>query len=122
MPDEVKEIFEEAVTILTIVKKLREAKRSTAPISAKLFQASELAMRNLPPRGEPPADAHAADAFTSAIRFWARRAAASQNYDQWEEMAWRARDAVPDFPGDPIRVFENAFEGLRLRDGSLLLT
>ncbi|TIL74010.1 MAG: hypothetical protein E5Y89_21005 [Mesorhizobium sp.] len=125
MDDQFEAIAEEAVTILRIMKKLLDAKRAAAPASEKVFptlSAADLAARPAPPpRGEPRPDANTADAFRVAIRWWARRAASALEHEQWDRMIWAAKEAVPDYPGDQIRFFENVFADLRLRDGFLVI-
>lgn len=58
---------------------------------------------------------------TKPYREWAVAVAPRITDDEFEDLVFDADKAVPDFPGDVIRFFERAFEGLRLRDGSLVV-
>jgi hypothetical protein len=58
---------------------------------------------------------------TRPYREWAARVAPRITDDDFEDMVFAVDKAVPDFPGDVIRFFEVAFEGLRLRNGSMVV-
>ena len=57
---------------------------------------------------------------TKPYRDWAKKVAPRISDDDFEDMVFAVDAAVPDFPGDVIRFFERCFEGLRLRNGSLV--
>lgn len=115
-------IFKEAVAILQNVKILRDHVRASRPEPDPNAPLEWLSLANwsdkpILPSGQARPTDSVAEVYEDAIRFWAQRAAPHLSGKQFNEMAVRASDAVPDFPGDAIRFFENAFEGLQLRCG-----
>ena len=57
---------------------------------------------------------------TRPYREWAQKVAPRITDDDFEDIVFAVDEAVPDFPGDVIRFFERCFEGLRLRNGSIV--
>ncbi|WP_332717378.1 hypothetical protein [Pelagibacterium mangrovi] len=113
----------EAVKIIKIANRLRTAVREEREAKGgrafRTVSAAELASSVALARGEPSPNDTVDEAFEEAIRFWAMRVAPLVTHEQWDEIVWHAVDAVPDFKGDVIRFFENRFEMLHLKDGTL---
>lgn len=120
--DKLTSIKAEAVKIAKILNRLRKAiADAEGPSStSKAISFSEMAGDPIRGAGEPAPTSKADEAFEEAIRFWAMRVAELLDSAQWDEMVEHARRSVPDFSGDVIRFYENAFEGLALRDGNVI--
>jgi len=58
---------------------------------------------------------------TRPYRGWAEKVAPRITDDDFEDLVFAVDEAVPDFPGDPIRFFERCFEGLHLKGGALVV-
>lgn len=113
--DIVEQCTKEAAQILRRVDQLRRTDPKK-PIRALSFR--ELADAPLLDEGQPEPDALPSEIYAAAIRFWACAVARQIDLRQWRTMIEDARTRSPGFNGDAIRFFEEAFEGLKLTDGT----
>lgn len=114
----------EAIKIIRITGRLRTAeavvRKERGETGFRVMSAAEMFAEELLSRGEPKPTDPASEAFEEAIRFWALRVAWVVTYEQWNEIVWKAKAEVPEFPGDVIRFFETRFEGLELKCGAMI--
>jgi hypothetical protein len=99
----------QAVAIATqeAQRRKKEAENRPPTTTLKFMRASDFT-GPIPPRKQP-------------LRAWAELAAPLITEDEWQEIVWHCHDRLPAFDGDMIRFFENAFEGLHLKDGCLVV-
>lgn len=100
------------------VNRLRLAAPKRTPV---IVTAAEIAKRPLLNHHQVAADATPDATHARAMRIWAEQVGPTIALNQAVDLAYFAKEAVPDFHGDAIRFVESLFEGITLGDGGFMV-
>lgn len=118
------QIRDEALRITAYAGRLRAKTRKDPldrSLTMTLINVADLSKVPLTPRGCANPGGSLSSIYEAGLRFWAEAVARQINSEEWETMVEEAHNKSPEFPGDVIRFFETMFEGLTLKDGSVII-